>query len=514
MSSVKQQHKVKFSSFLRVLYVGLLVIGQIVFAIALSVYLREHAFVLNFIIEVCAVVVIVLLMNHNENNSYVHWILIIAFLPVFGFILYATWGRSNANGKHNEKIRTALRYGSMYRKEYISTHRVPMEEENYPLLKEAHFLQHHVFPCYQNTKYRYFSQGERLLAQQLKELKEAKRFIFIEYFIVNVNGKLWDAYYDVLKQKAAEGVEVRFLFDDFGSLFTVPDNFESELEAAGIKAARFNPVHHYINRLYMNFRNHQKITVIDGNVGFVGGTNLSDEYANLTARFGHWKDTGLRLEGDAVWGLTLSFLEMWDGTCNVTEPYDPYRPSVQVQDQSLYIPYVDGPTNNANIAEDSFAQMIANADSYVYISTPYLVIDSDMIRTLCTAARSGVDVRLVTPHRWDKWYVHMVTQSNYRVLLKAGVKVYEYTPGFLHAKTLIADGKVGVMGSVNMDYRSFRLHYENAVWFYNPRLVSEIHEDFLNMIAISKEIDLEELSKTPMSKRLFQSLLRLFAPLL
>jgi cardiolipin synthase len=294
----------------------------------------------------------------------------------------------------------------------------------------AGYLGRKDFPLYKNTNCEYFSLGESQFKAMLKDMEKAEKFIFLEYFILS-SGKLWDRFEEILIRKAEQGVEIKLLFDDLGSIAAAPKNIIKKLGIYGIQVKLFNPVHKYISRLYLNYRNHQKITVIDGNIGYTGGTNLADEYANLYPKLGHWKDTAVRLEGDAVWSLTVTFIKMWESESDVTLNYESYRPIIQSYgEQGFYQPFTDGPINNLdNVAETIYRKIINNATEYVYIMTPYLIIDNTMKDALCTATVSGTDVRIILPKIWDKWYVHMVTQSNYGDLLRAGVMIYEYSPG-------------------------------------------------------------------------------------
>ena len=347
----------------------------------------------------------------------------------------------------------------------------------------------------------------------IRDMKQAKRFIFIEYFIID-DGILWSTIYEVIKEKVREGVEVRVLYDDLGSIVTVPNHFVKQLENDGIKVTAFNPVHKYISRFYLNFRNHQKIVVIDGNIGYTGGANLADEYANLYEKHGHWKDTAIRLEGEAVWSLTVTFLQLWQSENLVEEDYSKYRPTTGIKGDGYYQPFSDSPVSRKNIAEIMYRQVISSARKYVYITTPYLVIDDTMINELCLAALTGTDVRIITPKVYDKWYVYMVTCSNYRILLEAGVRIFEYTPGYMHAKMIISDDDNAIIGSINMDYRSFYLHFENGVWICGSPVIQDIKEDILRTMAQCEEIKLEKWNERPWYKKVGELFFRIFAPLL
>ncbi|HQP24720.1 MAG TPA: cardiolipin synthase [Smithellaceae bacterium] len=460
--------------------------------------------------------IIEVLSVSEKNRSLTHivpWLILILLLPVFGYILYLLWGRSGTHSRKSKKIYDILSSGPRWRKQSPGVGASLAEQ--YPIKKRtAAYLQKEGFPIYANTDCTYFPLGELQFDALLSDLEKAERYIFMEFFIVS-QGQLWDRVHEILKLKAAQGVEVRFLYDDLGSIFTLPKDFVKSLSADRISAQRFNPAHKYLSRLYLNFRNHQKIVVIDGRIGYTGGTNLADEYANLYEKHGHWKDAAIRLTGEAVWGLTVTFLQMWEAETELPEDYERYHPRTDVAGHGFYQPFDDGPVNHEhNPAEAVYRQTIHSAQSYVWITTPYLVIDEIMIDALSTAAVGGVDVRIVTPKIWDHWYVHMVTRSNYGRLLESGVRIYEYTPGYIHAKTILSDDIHAVTGSINMDYRSFYLHFENGVSIYGAPVLQEIKSDMLAIFMVSEEISLEQWERRPYRVKILQSFLRLFIPLL
>ncbi|NLW60605.1 MAG: cardiolipin synthase [Firmicutes bacterium] len=502
------------AGIIRLVFVGLLILAQI-FLVALVVrHLKHNTVYLYLLLEAFSLVAILWLLNNSGNSSYaVVWLVVILLLPVFGFLLYLLWGWAAPRSRKSRRTQQALRRGIQFLKH---------DPEVYAELEQAHpwrkrmagFLIREGFPLYKNTRCQYYPLGELQFEQMIRDLEKAERFIFIEYYIL-AQGRLWERIYEVLRRKARQGVEVRILYDDLGSIITLPNNFMAQLKNEGIQALAFNPVHRYVSRLYINYRNHQKIVVIDGNIGYTGGTNLADEYANLYPKYGHWKDTAIRLEGEAVWSLTVTFLQMWEAESREKDDYLKYRPSVNITGDGFYQPFADSPVNNPNNpAETMYRQLIANAREYVYITTPYLIIDDTMAETLCTAAKSGVDVRIITPKITDHWYVHIVTRSNYGRLLKAGVRIYEYSPGYIHAKTIISDDDHAVTGSINMDYRSFNLQFENGVWICGAPVLKAIKEDILATFAVSEEIDLAAWQRRSWLVKSLEGVFRLFAPLL
>ena len=321
----------------------------------------------------------------------------------------------------------------------------------------------------------------------------------------------------LLKEKVEEGVEVRLIYDYVGCITTLPNNFYKELQKIGIKCAAFNPLRARL-AVIMNNRDHRKILVIDGNVAFTGGINIADEYINEIERFGYWKDTGIRMKGAAVWSFTGMFLEMWNYIINSTEDYEKFRPDAdyvaKIPSVGYVQPYSDTPLDHENTGENVYMNIINSAQKYVYIFTPYLIIDHEMLVSLQNAAKRGVDVRIVTPGIPDKKFVYLLTQADYGVLIESGVKIYQYTPGFIHAKSFVCDDKIATVGSINLDYRSMYLHFECGVWCYKTEAVLQLKEDALAVIGQSQQIDLEFCKHRFVGVRMIQTCLRLLAPLL
>ncbi|NCA98087.1 MAG: cardiolipin synthase [Clostridia bacterium] len=501
-------------SRLRLLIVAAAVLAQLVLIWLVVVNLRDHFTTLYVILEIIALVQVLYLVSKNESSAYTFaWTVIILLLPVFGEVLYVLWGRSGQSSRSGRHVRKIFQRRSHWLKP--SPERLARLSQSFPLRRRiVTYVENQGFPVYENTTCTYYPLGELQFDDLKRDLAVADRFIFLEFFIVAV-GQVWDEIHAILRQKAASGVEVRLLYDDAGSMATLPDRFRETLAAENIQAIAYSEVQKGLVHLYLNHRNHQKIVVIDGRVGYTGGTNLADEYANIYPRFGHWKDTAVRLEGDAVWSLTVIFLEMWQSQTHKTEDYNRYRSFSSVTGAGFFQPFADGPVNNpVNPAEQVYRQIIAGARDYVYITTPYLVIDEFMMDALCQAAQGGIDVRIATPRIWDKWYVHKVTRSNYHRLVAAGVNVFEYLPGFLHAKTILSDDELCVTGTINMDYRSFHLQFEDGILICGAPVLTDIKQDLLAIFAISEPITLSQLKHVRLPERLLQAFLRLFAPLL
>jgi cardiolipin synthase len=459
------------------------------------------------------------LINENDNQVYkFSWAMLVAVLSVSGLLMYALWGR---NGKSGRLVSGMAAASARLREVTPRGDRAAaLLEEHAPLLKRfSVYLDRAGFPLYTGTDAVYFPLGEEKFDALFRDLEHAEKFIFLEYFIVS-EGRIWDKMYDILRRKAAAGVEVRFMFDDAGSIATATKRFTSRLSADAIQYLAFHPMYRYMNRLYFNYRNHQKIAVIDGNIGYTGGANIADEYANLYAKHGHWKDAAVRLTGDAVWGLTRIFLTMWEFSGGfVTKDYSAYYPEGLPGDgvagRGFFQPFADGPANACgNLAETMYTRMIANAGKYVYMTSPYLVLDESLVKTMTTAARSGVDVRIVTPKIFDHWYTEFATQSYYECLLREGVRIFEYTPGFVHSKTIVSDDAHAIVGSINLDYRSFYLHYECGVWMCGTPAVGAVKNDLLRMFEVSEEIAYERWKNRPWRWKLREMILRVFAPVI
>ena len=350
----------------------------------------------------------------------------------------------------------------------------------------------------------------------LEELSRAEKYIFMEYFAME-DAHSFKKIEDILEQKVKDGVEVRIIYDDFGSLAYVNNRFIKRLLSKGIKVRAFNPLVP-VFYIFMNNRDHRKIMVIDGKVSFNGGFNMCDEYFNIDCPYGHWKDTAVRLRGDAVRNHVIMFLQMWNSIEDTDKDYSPYFeiPEYKAKDESaVVIPFSDSPLDHECVGENVYLNIIRHASRYVYIFTPYLIIDNEMMEALCLAAKSGVDIRIVTPGIPDKKIVYMLTKSYYPQLLEAGVRIYHYTPGFIHAKCYVCDDEVGVVGTINMDYRSLYLHFECGTYIYNSKAIADLKKDFFDTFEISEEVhEKDRPKKVSLITMTFKAILRLFAPLM
>lgn len=471
----------------------------------------------NLILRVIAILVVLVIANKwiNPANK-LSWTFLILLSPIFGLLIYFLFGRSGLTKRTQERMSAVNQEVACYvhSNETVDSLLKELDEDAY---RQSKYVNDWAgFPLYQNTSTKYYKCGEDMFPDMLEALKRAEHFIFLEYFIIE-EGWMFQQIVDILEQKVKEGVEVRLIYDDVGCVSTLPPKYYRRLQAKGIKCAAFNPFRPIIS-VVMNNRDHRKIFVVDGYIGFTGGINLADEYVNKIKRFGYWKDTGIRIEGDAVWSLTAMFLEMWNYIVRSTEDYQMFMPNVYQKapfvTDGFVQPYGDSPLDHENVGENTYLNMISRAKEYVYIFTPYLIIDHEMLTTLCNAAKCGVDVRIVTPGVPDKKMVFLLTQSYYKPLIKNGVKIYQYTPGFIHAKCFVCDDKIATVGSINLDFRSLYLHFECGIWMYQSKAVMEVKEDCLETFAQSEEITLDFCKGRPLIIRMVQSILRLFAPLL
>lgn len=327
---------------------------------------------------------------------------------------------------------------------------------------------------------------------------------------------MWNSILEVLERKAAQGVDVRVIYDDFGCLKTLPTGYEKTLRQKGIKCYVFNPFTPML-LIRMNNRDHRKIAIIDGHTAFCGGINLADEYINAYEKHGHWKDASIMLHGDAVYSFTIMFLKAWQFCSKKSEDYEKFLPTLHskrpFETDGFVAPYGDNPTDNEPVGENVYLNAISRAKKSVWFKTPYLIIGNELLTALKNAAKSGVDVRIMTPHIADKWYVHNVTQTYYETLISSGVKIYEYTPGFIHSKVMICDGEIATVGTINLDFRSLYHHFECGVWMYKNSAINDIIEDYEKTLEKCERITLEK-TKVSLFKRLLRVFLRLFAPLM
>lgn len=468
-----------------------------------------------YALQILSIVMCVRIIAHEKKQAYkIVWIFLILLLPVFGGLFYLLFKWETAEKrvyKHFSKFENETR--PLFS---IGEDKLPQLERDCPeLLPAARYLQKaEGFPVYTNTKTTFFPLGEFWYEDMIRELERAEKYIFLEYYIIE-EGDFWNSVLDVLKRKANQGVDVRIIFDDIGCFLTLPKNYDKELRASGIKCHAFNKFRPIVSGLQNN-RDHRKITSIDGKVAYTGGCNVADEYINRKKKHGHWKDCSLKLEGDAAWGLTLIFLQMWCACTSSEEDYSalyPHIDTVYAGCDGFVQPYADSPLDTTNVGENVYLGIIQNAKHYLYINTPYLIPDETVLSALLLCVKGGVDVKIITPGIWDKRLVHMTTRSYYQELIEAGVEIYEYSDGFNHSKTFLSDDAVATVGTTNLDYRSLYLNFECGVRLIKTSSVQKIKEDFLDTLKKCKRISLDDCrAKLPL--RIFRDILRIFAPIM
>ena len=494
----------------RGLIVGLSFILQILLSLFVYMYLGNHIPVINVIYSIFSILMVLWLIRSSKNLSFnLMWIIVFLLFPIVGPLLYIIIHRNLASSKILKKIKKSINESSKYLQQEKGV-KSKIEKDNYNILK--YISNHAGFPVSNNNDLTYYPLGEKAYKDMLIELKSAEKFIFMEYFIVN-KGEMWDGILEILEQKAQEGVDVRVMYDDMGSIAMLPSNYPKVLEKKGIKCESFNRVMPFLG-VIMNNRDHRKILVIDGKVAFTGGINISDEYINKTHPHGHWKDNAIRIKGEAVWNFTVMFLSMWNSYRNEDKNYEKfkYKFKDEYKSEGFVVPYGDSPLDDEITGENVYLNIISRSKKYVYIFTPYLIIDTDMINNLILAAKRGVDVRIVVPGIADKKIVYDLTSSYFEDLIKGGVKIYKYTPGFVHSKVFVSDDDIATVGTINMDYRSLYLHFECGVFIQNEKVVNEVKKDLEESIKVS-ELVTEEKAKSKFFKSLWQSILRLLAPL-
>lgn len=453
-----------------------------------------------------------IISRRNKGAFKLSWVFTIMLFPLFGGLFYLVF-KAQVSSKRllknksavEEKMCQAADRGDEAAKKLCA------ETENFAPL--GRYLKDTAcFPPYAGAQCEYLSPGERFYERLLEELEKAEKYIFLEFFILQ-EGQMWNSILDILRRKAAEGLCVRLIYDDVGCFLKLPPDYEKSLRQMGIECVVFNPFRPVLTSLQNN-RDHRKIAVIDGKTAFTGGVNLADEYINAVERFGHWKDAALMVKGEAAWSFTLMFLGMWQLCTGIDEDYALYRPEKGAQTGDCFIqPWADSPMDSENVGEHVYLHMINRARRSLYISTPYLIVDDSMVSALILSAKSGVDVRIITPHRWDKRLVHMTTRSYYRELIEGGVKIYEYTRGFIHSKTFLVDGECANVGTTNLDFRSMYLHYECGAWLYGGSPVKALERDYLDTLSVCRRISPED-CRCGIIGELFQEILRLFAPLM
>lgn len=509
-----KERKRSGNSILRIVFVAVSFLLQIFWLLALTVKLNAYSGTLSLITTFLSILVVLRLNSKHTNTAMkMPWVMLILILPVMGLSLYLLVEMLGdpGVGKRLRAIREDM-------KDEIPTGAdtalQKLEEIDLPGANQARYLWNCTrWPVYENTDVRFFAEAKDAFEAMKSDLEKAEKFIFMEYFIVE-DGSCFREIEDILIRKQAQGVEIRFLYDDIGSVGKVNMFFAKRLQEEGIQCRPFNPALPLLN-IFLNHRDHRKITVIDGKVGFTGGFNLADEYFDRKHPYGKWKDSGLRLEGEAVRSLTAAFLELWSVQNHQREDYRAYLDIVHsVPARGFVQPFADNPLGQERAAEEVYLNLTSQSNKTLYFMTPYLIITDEMHRALRLAAKRGVDVRIITPGIPDKKTVYAVTRSYYAGLAAQGVRIYEYTPGFCHAKQCICDGRIATVGTSNLDYRSLYHHFENNVVLYGCDAVKDIAADFERTFPQCREVTDSYRAGRGAVLRTWQYILRLFAPLM
>ncbi|MBE6948668.1 MAG: cardiolipin synthase [Ruminococcaceae bacterium] len=511
--------KFRGSKYNRLIFTGLMILFQLAVLFVWFFRLYSHYRYIPVMISVLAVIFILYIISKDDNPSMkLGWVMLILTFPFAGVPMYLFYG--------DQKPSRAM-YNRLLSSQLVNPQRIKQTPETMEAFSGLnsragstgkYIYKNSGFPVYRNTQVKYYPLGENMYADMLTALRSAKRYIFLEYFILE-DGKMWNSILNILKEKASQGVEIKIIYDDFGSIAKqLPRHFDKHMEALhpNIKCLRFNPIRP-LAIMSMNNRDHRKLMIIDGEFGFTGGINIADEYINSISLYGHWKDTGIRLQGDAVRSMILMFAEMWNAFRQdkifEKEYIKPEGPYFEPYSDGFVQPFSDCPLDNEYLAKNIITDMINQAKERIYIFTPYLIIDSDLRTSLSIAAKRGVDVRIVTPGIPDKKLVFRLTRANYRPLIDAGVKIYEYTPGFIHAKSISVDGNSAVVGTVNLDYRSMYFHFECGVYLYDSKCVRALEDDCRDTFKKSHQIVHSDLKRGILGKTV-DSILRAFETLL
>ncbi len=489
-----------------IVFIGLLL--QILVSLAAYLFFIEHIFIINISFGILSFLLTLGLIKSSKNYSYTLPVIIILIaFPLIGTLLYIIIQRN----KYSSKTLKSIKKSETENKKYLHQNK-KIKEKIKDNSRIRYLTDFSGYPVTENNNVTYYPIGEEAFKAMIEDLKKAQKFIFFEYFIV-AHGEMWQTILNILEEKASQGVDVRVMYDDLGCISTLDKSYHKELEKKGIKCVVFNRLSP-IAGVIMNNRDHRKILVIDGKVAFSGGINIADEYINLNSKYGHWKDNGIRISGDAVWNYSVMFLSIWNAFKKEDTDFNKFKHNFNNNVHNGYvIPYAETPLDEEITGEDVYLNIINQANKYVYIFTPYLIIDTDMINALSLAVKRGVDVRIVIPGIPDKKIVYTLSESYVEPLVKSGVKIYKYTPGFIHSKVFISDDSIATVGTINMDYRSLYLHFECGCYFENVDIINDIKNDLLTTIKKSHEITIKEASPN-FIKSIWQALLRLVAPLM
>ena len=495
----------------RITLTGLLLAVQLAWLVWFTLRLSEYALGIGTLLTILSLLLALYIVRRDEAPEYkLCWIIVLSALPLFGLLIYSVFGNKRPSRRMRKKIEAVEKEHPLPANDTLPADLPPRFAATCRYLAD-----HASAPAHAGTDATYFPLGDDMFPALLADLQKAKRYIFLEYFII-AEGKMLNELLEVLARKAEEGVDVRIIYDDIGSEANAPLSFVARAESFGIRTLGFNRILPLLS-IVMNHRDHRKYTVIDGEIAYTGGVNIADEYINEKVRFGHWKDTALRIEGEAVSSFVYMFLNLWNAFRPTDTDYSlflaPHARPRSEHAPAVVLPYADSPLDDEKVGEAVYLDILAQAERYVYIFTPYLIIDSEMQAALCTAAKRGVEVCIVTPGIPDKKAAYRLTRSYYPALMKAGVRIYEYTPGFLHAKSFVCDDKLAVVGTINMDYRSLYLHFECATLLWGGQAVIDLREDCLATMQRSRRVEAPKTGRPKPLRALVDALLRAFSPL-
>lgn len=505
----------------RLFIFGSSVLLQLYIFIKLVFYLGNNSVYLFALFNLLSILTILNIVSKKDNPIYkLAWVVPVALFPLLGWYLFYLFDRHRVSDKLINRMVQINNYSTN-----LATQNSDIIQsiaiKNKTALKQINYIKNVTnLPIYNHTKSEYLCTGETYFKRMCEELSKAEKFIFMEYFIIE-EGIMWNTILDILVKKVSEGVEVKLIYDDLGCIQTLPKNYDKHLRKLGIDVHVFNVFTPSFDIL-VNYRDHRKITVVDGNIGFTGGCNLADEYINERERFGIWHDAGMMIKGNAVWSLTVLFLQMWQYYQADDINYKYYLPTIatnsdEFEDEETdgyVLPYGDGPLDDHLIGENIYINIINSAKKYVSITTPYLILDNEMITALRVCALSGVQVTIITPSIPDKWYVHLISQHNYELLIEAGVEIVEFKDGFIHSKTMACDDEFGVVGTQNFDFRSFYLHYECGLYLYKTDSIKQVRADHLRCMAEGNKITLDDCNNKNIFTKFLQLLFNLFAPMM
>ncbi len=489
------------------------VVVQVLWYYILIRWLTPWATYINMALSVLSIIIILYIITKHDDATYkILWLLIILSFPILGVLLYLMFGNKRTTRSLRKKLETSQK--QLYKDtESIHSVEIPVKRVNQTFQYISNMTK---FPVRINKDAKYYSLGDEMYPEMLEDLQSAKRYIYMEYFII-ANGKMWDSFEKILEEKVKLGVDVRVMFDDIGSISTISLDDVKRLEGKGIKCAIFNPVKMISGTL--NYRDHRKMMIIDGQIAYSGGINLADEYINDIVKYGHWKDIGYRVTGGVVNDFIRMFVEFWDAFAKGKIPKKIYEKEAYFDKDTItskdgyVLTYYDSPIRSDNVSNELYVELLSQAEESAYFFTPYLMLGDTLLEAFERAAKRGVDVRIIMPRIPDKKLIFSMSRSFYPPLIQSGVKIYEYVPGFVHAKASVIDGKIGTIGTVNLDYRSLFLHFENNAFFYQADILKDIQKDFLATQEKSEEMVIGQNLKITFTRWFFGGILRIFSPL-